>query len=315
MSAILVLQGSVLRAVKAVAFDLDGTLIDLNGSYQVVQDACRAFSVQIPSIPEIRCLIQVLSLEQIGSHVLGCASESSSQRVSAFVEWIHERYETYVTRFARLVAGTAASLSRLVASGYKLAIVSNNDRSNVMAVVKHFGLEKYFSAIVTKDDVRRLKPDPEMIIGSARNLGLTPHEQLVVGDSKYDTRAATMSGSPSIGVTTGVGTLQEFLAEGALDVVPSVSCVPDVLFLANADSAGQNENLNLMCVGLSRVKYAPRKPVSRRGEHLQWDKPGLMCNRSKLFLNCLSWHMSNQLEIREQSPSPLLNPASPAPSI
>jgi len=224
------------RAIRGIAFDLDGTLIDLNGSYRILSDACKAFSAKPPSIAEIKRLIQSLSLEQIAAYLLKGINEEHAckRKVSAFVDWVHKRYSTYVATYAHLIPGATNCLSQLTTNGYRLSIVSNNDRCNVTSAIEHFDLKTYFTTIVTADDVKKLKPAPEMITMSSKNLNLIPRKQLVVGDSRNDIRAATLAGSPSLGVATGVSSPDELRVEGAWDVLPSVSYVLEKLSPSSA---------------------------------------------------------------------------------
>ena len=84
--------------------------------------------------------------------------------------------------------GLKDALTRL-AERYPLAVATNRGTS-MPEVLKHFGLDQHFSAIVTSRDVERPKPAPDMLHLAAKRLGVTPEGCLFVGDSELDYQAA-----------------------------------------------------------------------------------------------------------------------------
>jgi len=77
----------------------------------------------------------------------------------------------------------------VVASHYPLAIATNRG-SSVVPILEHFGLDHFFSAVVTSRDVEKPKPAPDMLLLAARQLGYQPHACLFIGDSELDQAAA-----------------------------------------------------------------------------------------------------------------------------
>jgi len=76
-----------------------------------------------------------------------------------------------------------------VGNRFPLAIATNRGTS-VEAILTHFGLREYFSAVVTCRDVERPKPAPDMLLLAAERLGFLPENCLFVGDSVLDKQAA-----------------------------------------------------------------------------------------------------------------------------
>ncbi|HMB14933.1 MAG TPA: HAD family hydrolase [Pelovirga sp.] len=81
----------------------------------------------------------------------------------------------------------------LVANRYPLAIATNRGTS-VVPILEHFGLEQFFSVVVTSRDVEKPKPAPDMLLLAARQLGYQPQTCLFIGDSQLD-QAAAAAGS------------------------------------------------------------------------------------------------------------------------
>jgi len=77
----------------------------------------------------------------------------------------------------------------VVANHYPLAIATNRGTS-VVPILEHFGLEHFFSVVVTSRDVENPKPAPDMLLLAARQLGYQPQACLFIGDSELDQTAA-----------------------------------------------------------------------------------------------------------------------------
>jgi phosphoglycolate phosphatase len=88
--------------------------------------------------------------------------------------------------------GLLQALDRL-ASQLPLAIATNRGTSMV-EILEHFGLTRFFQAVVTSRDVPRPKPHPDMLLLAAERLGLSTGELLFVGDSELDRLAAAEAG-------------------------------------------------------------------------------------------------------------------------
>ncbi len=86
----------------------------------------------------------------------------------------------------------------VVANHYPLAIATNRG-SSVVPILAHFGLEQFFSAVVTSRDVEKPKPAPDMLLLAARHLGYHPQACLFIGDSELDQAAAAAGSLPFVG--------------------------------------------------------------------------------------------------------------------
>lgn len=86
------------------------------------------------------------------------------------------------------------ALSKLKASGYKLALASNSVRNSVEVMMKKSGLDRFLDAMVSNEDVKKGKPDPEMYLKATDLLGLEPAECLVVEDNENGIKAARGAG-------------------------------------------------------------------------------------------------------------------------
>jgi HAD superfamily hydrolase (TIGR01509 family) len=80
---------------------------------------------------------------------------------------------------------------------FKTAIATN--RTNTMpSVLKEHDLEGQFDHVVTAGNVKRPKPDPEMLLNILAFFDITPHQAVYVGDSELDEQASAAAGMPFI---------------------------------------------------------------------------------------------------------------------
>jgi beta-phosphoglucomutase family hydrolase len=98
--------------------------------------------------------------------------------------------------------GVSEWLQKLKAEGIPCAIGSSTLRDNITLSLEIFGLASFFSVIVTSEDVKRGKPDPEVFLTAAARLGVTPVEGVVFEDALVGIAAAHAAGMRVVAVTT-----------------------------------------------------------------------------------------------------------------
>ncbi len=98
-----------------------------------------------------------------------------------------------------------------------------------------YGLKKF--SIVTCDDVKNTKPDPEGVIKALKELGIEPDEAIVMGDLDVDIKAGIGAGVASIGLAHGFGTPADLQAAGAIRVVNELG---EVMSLVEAHNSGED---------------------------------------------------------------------------
>ena len=115
--------------------------------------------------------------------------------------------------------GAAEWVRRLGAARWRQAIASSAPRLNVEVVLRVIGLEREFAALVSAEDVRHGKPDPEVFVTAAERLGVPAARCVVVEDAEHGLEAARRGGMRSIGVggvgsgDVSVGSLTELEAD------------------------------------------------------------------------------------------------------
>ncbi|CRF28931.1 haloacid dehalogenase superfamily protein [Mycobacterium tuberculosis] len=107
------------------------------------------------------------------------------------------RHDELVTEFPYV----RETLAQLHAAGVKLGVVTSKIRRTTEMGLRLTGMYDFFGTIVTVDDVKKPKPDPEGICKALLDLGADASTAMMVGDSHYDIEAAHNAGIRSVGVS------------------------------------------------------------------------------------------------------------------
>lgn len=83
---------------------------------------------------------------------------------------------------------------------YKKAIITNTPRDCAKQILKKFDIETCFSHLITSDDVRKAKPDPEIVFKACGRLDVSPETVLLVGDTESDVKAGKAAGCTVVGI-------------------------------------------------------------------------------------------------------------------
>lgn len=188
---------------KLVIFDVDGVLVDVRGSFhRSILDTVRHFT---------RRRVTYDDIQQWKRR----SGYNDDWRLST--DWIaslggEAEYEEVKAQFQKFYWGTngtrgnvwserwlvrPARLARWAARA-ELALFTGRTRKELQHTLKHFGVEKFFPRMVTMNDVKQLKPDPE---GLHRLLdGADPQTAVYLGDNLDDALAAKGAGVPFLGV-------------------------------------------------------------------------------------------------------------------
>jgi phosphoglycolate phosphatase len=199
--------------IRAVAFDLDGTLIDTMGDLSVAVNLMLSMlgARELPE-PSVRALVG----NGVDQLVLRALAESagntpthSAQR-SAALALFRRLYGQGLFKRSKVYPGVVQALGSLSDAGISLCCITNKDT----------GLSGFFAFTLCADRAEDRKPSPTMLLAACSRLGIAPAEMLYVGDSTLDIEAARAAGSPVIAVSYGYGkehANDEVRADGLVD--------------------------------------------------------------------------------------------------
>jgi beta-phosphoglucomutase-like phosphatase (HAD superfamily) len=181
----------------AVAFDFNGTLSDDEPVLLAVYQELFAEHGRPLTEAEYYARLAGHNDEEMLTRWLGVADPALvAERVA--------RYVALVADGSTVDAETRAAV-RFAAECGPVAIVSAATRHEIEVVVAAAGLGDAIAVIVSQDDVRNGKPDPECYLTAARELGVEPTTLLVFEDTEVGLAAARAAGARAVGLTRTVG--------------------------------------------------------------------------------------------------------------
>ena len=186
---------AAILTIRAVLFDLDGTLMDTAGEIDTA--LARAFGdIGVPRVP--RAHVEALIGRGVRSLVERALAGQGARGVDLqdVVERFERHYAEVVGTEATLFPGVADGIERLRAGGRTLAVVTNKPRFFTEKLLAHAGASASFSAVVAGDDGIRRKPAGDMLEAACARMGTMPAETLMLGDSDNDIAAARAAGCP-----------------------------------------------------------------------------------------------------------------------
>ena len=145
------------------------------------------------------------------------------------------RYRALIReRGIELLPGVRRWLDRLRRDGWLQAVASSAPRLNLEAIMSALGLEDYFAAVASAEDVTAGKPDPQVFLAAARKLSVAPSACVVVEDAPAGTEAARRAGMRSIGVLSSHAELRADIVVRTLEELPD-SAFDDLLAAESKD--------------------------------------------------------------------------------
>ncbi len=215
--------------VRAVLFDLDGTLLDTAQDLTVAANAMLAeYGRAALDLATVRSYIG----RGIANLVRRCfgADEPPADAVEVF----RRHYRASNGRQAVIYPGVVEGLRAMQALGLRLACVTNKAGAFTQPLLEAAGLDHWFEFTVSGDTLARAKPDPLPLLHICEHFGIAPHEALMIGDSLNDVKAARAAGCPVICVPYGYNEGAAVRASDCDAIVPSLEAAARLLAPAQA---------------------------------------------------------------------------------
>jgi phosphoglycolate phosphatase len=218
--------------LKAVVFDLDGTLTVLALPLDAMRNDTKKFYITRGLPPEILDPEDGISSTRVKAREYflsqGVASEGWEEMQSEIDE-ILSVHEGWAATDAELIDGSLDVVRELKARGLKTAILTNNGRSAVDQILKRIPMSNLFDLIQTRHESPSPKPYPDGLQTVLEKLGVGVDEAVYVGDARIDAAAATRAGIEFWGVATGETSKDDLFKAGAERVFDSLSQIPDAI--------------------------------------------------------------------------------------
>ena len=214
----------MITGVRALLFDLDGTLVDSAPDMAVAVDRMLA-GVGQPPVGESRVRDWVgngarrLVMRALTGHHEGEPTEVETEHaLAAFLDYYGER----LSEHSMLYPGTREGLDRLLADGYGLACVTNKPEALARRLLEEMGLAAQFPVVVGGDTLPVRKPDPAPVHHAIAALRATPASTIMVGDSRADVDAGRNAGTFVVCVPYGYSQGEDVAAMAPDAIVDSI---------------------------------------------------------------------------------------------
>jgi phosphoglycolate phosphatase len=214
--------------VRALIFDLDGTLIDSKLDLALAVNATLAELGRNPLPHE-----QIFSYVGQGAPALiarALGSDASEEDCMLGLEFFIKYYSAHKLDNTALYPGVRETLDAL--KGMPMAVYTNKPVRVSRSIIKELGVSGHFRFVYGGNSFERKKPDPMGVESILREFGAAPAQVMIVGDSEVDVQTARNSGTWVCGVTYGFGShrLTEYppdlLVDNLTELLPHLSGPP-----------------------------------------------------------------------------------------
>ena len=206
-------------------FDLGGTLTDpMVGITSSVQYALEKFGIHVRYLKELIPFIGPPLAESF-QKFYGFSKEDAEKAIQYYREYYAPKgiFENEVYE------GIPEMLAHLTEAGFTLLVATSKPTVFARKVLKHFGMEDYFSFVGGSElDGSRTKK-AEVISYILKTCGIEAKEAIMIGDRRHDIEGGKACGLESVGVLYGYGTEQELTEAGADHIIRTVAELEDYL--------------------------------------------------------------------------------------
>ena len=212
--------------LQAIVFDFDGTILDTETpEFQTWQDIYRSHGAELPLDLWLQCVGGGTGAFSPYDYLEGLLGRKiDRQRVRT------ERRKQFLDRVQDqlIMPGVLELIAAAERRGVRLAVASSSDRKWVESHLQRLGLRGRFAAVVTADDVERVKPDPALYRLAAQKLDVSPQRAVAIEDSYNGMLGAQRAGLRCVSVPNRITRDSDFsAADLCLDSIASIA--PDDL--------------------------------------------------------------------------------------
>lgn len=169
----------MLENIKAVIFDLDGTLVDSMGIWKQIDiEYLARYNLTLPD--DLQSSIEGMSFTETANYFKERFQipEEIHEIKATWNEMTYKKYKNEVP----LKEGTREFLNMLKSRGIKMGIATSNSRELVEVVIKSLQIDSFFDEVHTSCEVEKGKPSPDIYLLVSEKLGVAPEECLVFED-------------------------------------------------------------------------------------------------------------------------------------
>lgn len=208
--------------LRAVLWDLDGTLLDSNQSIRATMNAV----LKERGHP----MFTKAGLDGLIGHPLRDilakkVPSASATEIDAMAMRYRDLYSESGWFTVGLHPGVDVYIQALRRGGFATGIVTSKGQHETEVLVADLGVLSLFDVVIGDDDVRPLKPDPAPFRAACETLGCAASSAVLIGDTRFDILSAKAAGGFGVGVLWGNGSAQSLREAGADAIVADVAAL------------------------------------------------------------------------------------------
>jgi pyrophosphatase PpaX len=208
--------------VRAILFDLDGTLID---TVALILSSFRHATKEVLGNP----LPDEVLMRNVGVPLAIQMREFSPYHADELLRVYREHNSRIHDEMVAEYPGTRETLEELEKRGFPMGVVTSKGTPMAHRGLDAFGFGRFFEVVITSDDVEVYKPDPHPLHRAADLIGVPVDECLYLGDSPHDMSAALAAGSVSVAALWGAFGPEAVLGPGPEFALATIRELPMLL--------------------------------------------------------------------------------------
>lgn len=189
--------------IKAIAFDLDGTLINsAKGLTEAVDLMLKTLGYPVVGFEKVSIWIGNGAVNLVETALKNAGDNELSQFEEGF-SLFNRFYADVLKKGSEVYPHVKETLTALKEAGYQLALITNKPTHFLPDLLNDLQFTDFFDLVLGADDVAARKPHPAPIFQTLGFFGLFQDELIFVGDSRNDIESAKSAGVQTIGLTYG----------------------------------------------------------------------------------------------------------------
>lgn len=201
--------------LRAVIFDIDGTLVDSNDLHaRAWQEAFAHFGIELP-YDKVRAQIGKGGDQLIPSLI---PSEQARRIGKELADYRSELFKKKYLDQVRGFPKVRELFQSILKDDHRIALASSAKEDELRRLKQAAGIEELIHEQTSADDAEKSKPHPDIVKAALSHLKVAPDEAIMVGDTPYDAEAATRLHVRTIGVLCGGFPESELWKAGCIEI-------------------------------------------------------------------------------------------------
>jgi HAD superfamily hydrolase (TIGR01549 family) len=229
-------------SIKAVIFDLDGTIASFNLDYKALRGEIRSYLLRL-GVPASVLSVNESIFEMLKKTAIFIKNSGKSAEAMDAIRSealaIAEKYELEAAVSTDLLPGVYETLKALKRMDLKIGLFTLNSDKAANYLLQRFKLGEFFGVTVPRNKVNYVKPNPEHLEMALKVLGVAPEETVVVGDGNVDMESASELKAIAVGLPSGASKIEQMMRHGANYIITSITDLPVLIEKINKEQVAQ----------------------------------------------------------------------------